>query len=166
MKILKRVLIAIPAVLIALLIVFRITGLDPDERRPGLWLSGPTATEVPGDWSFVNDATAYPTAKVQTSTWYLIPHSVTTTVFSHQGQLYFTSSYRPGMVFPRDRAWNRNFMRDPHVRVKIGGKIYDRVFTVVTDPNEKAEILKSKSQKYSDASTDIANVHLFRATDG
>jgi hypothetical protein len=166
MKILKRVLIGIPVALIALLIVFRITGLDPGERVPGLWLSGPTATEVPADWSFVNDPKAYATVKVQTRTWYLIPHSVTTTVFSHGGQLYLTSSYRPGMVFPRDRAWNRNFMRDPHVRIKIGGKIYDRVLTVVTDPNEKAEILKSKQAKYPEAKMDIPNVHLFRATDG
>ena len=59
MKVLKRVLIGIPVALIALLIVFRITGLDPGERVPGLWLSGPTATEVPADWSFVKIGRAH-----------------------------------------------------------------------------------------------------------
>jgi hypothetical protein len=165
MKIVGRIFGGILITLVVLLVIFRFIGLDPGERTPGLWLSGPTATEPVNDWSFVNDASKVETVMVQTRTWYLIPHSVRTNVFSHEGQLYLTSSYRPGMVFPRDRAWNRNFMRDPHVRIKIAGKIYDRVLHVITDENARAEILQSKWKKYPDMKPDPTNVYLFRAAD-
>ena len=39
-------------------------------------------------------------------------------------------------------------MRDPHVRLKIGGRVYDRTLALVTDPVERAAVLESKTRKY------------------
>src|SRR5579862_9686323 len=88
--------------LILLLGVLRVTGLEPKERRPGLWLRGDLVTDPVKDWSFVEN---YPTDKVQTRTWYLIPHSVTTGFILCDGQLYLTSTFPAGMPYPQGKSW-------------------------------------------------------------
>ena len=145
----KRLLIATGSVLVVGLVVavvaLRITGLDPKERRPGLWLSGTVVTAPVKDWSFTDK---YPTIFVETRTWYGIPHSVTTSSVSHEGRLYLTSVYREGTQFPRDKLWNRNIVRDPHVRLKIGDQLYDRTLSLVTDPVLRQAVLETKAKKY------------------
>src|SRR5215468_2584275 len=111
----KTVRIIVGAVLVAgvvALVALRIVGLDPKERRPGLWLTGQLVTQPVTDWSFTD---TYPTVFVQTRSWYGLPHSVTASIIAHNGQLYLTSTYRPGMTFPDARVWNKNILRDPHV---------------------------------------------------
>ncbi len=145
----KRVLIATGSVLVVALILavvaLRITGLDPKERRPGLWLSGTVVTTPVTDWSFTDKD---PTIFVETRTWYGIPHSVTTSCVSYEGRLYLTSVYREGAEFPRDKLWNRNIVRDPHVRLKIGDQLYDRTLSMVTDPALRRAVLEAKAKKY------------------
>jgi hypothetical protein len=133
------------ACLAAVLITLRIVGLDPRERRPGLWLTGQLVTTPVTDWSFTD---THPTIFVQTRSWYGLPHSVTTTCTAHNGQLYLTSVYRPGARFPRDRLWNKNVVRDPRVRLKIGDQVFDRTVALVTDPAEKDAVLEAKARKY------------------
>src|SRR6266536_742652 len=106
----------IVAVLVVALAVLRVAGLDPNERRAGLWLTGEVVTTPVTDWSFTDK---YRNIYVQTKTRYLVPHSVTTGCTAKDGKLYLTSIYRPGQQFPRDKAWNRNFVRDPRVRLKM-----------------------------------------------
>ncbi len=144
----KGLLVVVAAVLVcvvAALAVLSITGLDPRERRAGLWLRGAVVREPVSDWSFTDK---FPTIYIQTRTWYLVPHSVTITCIAHNGQLYLTSVYPAGAEFPRDKAWNRNVARDPHVRLKIGDQVFDRTLAVVTDPAEREVVLQAKARKY------------------
>ena len=131
--------------LVLAMVVLRVVGLDPKERRPGVWLSGNVVSTPVTDWSFTDK---YPTIFVETRTWYGIPHSVTTSCVSHDGRLYLTSVYREGAQFPGDKFWNRNIVRDPHVRLKIGDQLYDRTLSLVTDAAERQAVLQSKQRKY------------------
>jgi hypothetical protein len=81
--------------------------------------------------------------KVQTNTWYLIPHSVTIWCIAYNGQLYVATS---GAA---TRSWPRNVARDPHVRIKLGNQLYDRTLMVVTDPAEREGVLQARAKKYS-----------------
>jgi hypothetical protein len=145
----KRLFIVVGSVLVVglvlAIVVLRVVGLDPKERRPGLWLSGHVVTTPVTDWSFTDK---YPTIFVETRTWYGIPHSVTTSCVSHDGRLYLTSVYREGAQFPGDKVWNRNMVRNPHVRLKIGDQLYDRTLSLVTDAAERQAVLQSKQKKY------------------
>ena len=145
----KRLFIVVGSVLVVglvlAIVVLRVVGLDPKERRPGLWLSGNVVTTPVTDWSFTDK---YPTIFVETRTWYGIPHSVTTSCVSHDGRLYLTSVYREGAQFPGDKVWNRNMVRNPHVRLKIGDQLYDRTLSLVTDAAERQAVLQSKQKKY------------------
>jgi hypothetical protein len=144
----RRALIVVGVVVACLVMALgalNIVGLDPEERRPGLWLTGELVTKPITDWSFTDK---YPNIFVQTRSWYGLPHSVTTTITAHNGQIYLTSVYRPGLEFPRDRLWNKNIMRDPHVRLKIGDQVFDRTVALVTDPAEKDAVLATKAKKY------------------
>lgn len=131
--------------LVVLLVVARVTGLDPNQRRPGLWLKGELVTTPVADWSFTDQV---PNLKIQTNTWYGIPHSVTINCVSYKGQLYLDSFYAAGLTYPHGRSWNENVARDPHVRLKIGDKVYDRTLALVTDPAETAAVNDAKTKKY------------------
>ena len=139
MRILK-VLGALVVCLVLALLVLRVIGLDPHERRPGLWLSGDLATTSISDWSFTDK---YKTVKVQTSSWYLLPHSVTTFCIAYNGQLYLATTRT------ETRQWSRNVARDPHVRLKIGDQLFARTLSVVTDPAERESVLQARAKKYS-----------------
>jgi hypothetical protein len=145
MKTLGKVLATILVCLILLVIAARVNGLEPNARRPGLWLKGELVTAPVSDWSFANEI---PNVKLQTNTWYGIPHSVTINCVSYKGQLYLDSFYKAGLTYPHGRSWNENVARDPHVRIKIGNQLYDRTLALVTDPAEAAAINEAKMKKY------------------
>jgi len=146
------------------LVVLRFTGFSPTGdipgpgNYPGLWLAGDVVTTPVTDWSF---ASQYKTDKVQTRTSYGIPHSVTTSHIVHNGQLYLTSLFRAGVPFPEGKSWVNNVMRDPHVRLKFGDKLYDAVLSHVTDPEERAAVLASRPAS-PDAPPNGSVLHLFR----
>ena len=53
-------------------------------------------------------------------------------------------------------------MRDPHVRIKIGDKLYDRTLVLVTDPAEIEGVLQVKAKKYPQLKTPAnATIHVF-----
>jgi len=153
-----------------ILVILRFTGLNPIGDKPGpgnypgLWLSGKLITTPVTDWSF---ATEYRTDKVQTQTWYMIPHSVTTSFIVHNGQLYLTSMFAAGVPFPQGKSWDKNVIRDPHVRLKFGNNLYDCVLSPVTDPAEKAAVLGPRAtQNPQPTSSNAGNgpvMHLFHA---
>ena len=151
MRTLLKMVVGVVICLALVLVILRITGFEPTGNTPGrgnypgLWIKGNLVTTPVTDWTFTDK---YQTAKVQTNTWYLIPHSVTTYCASYNGQLYLTSIYRAGVEYPHGRNWNANVARDPHVRIKIGDDLYDRRLSYVTDPAEKAAVLKAKAKKY------------------
>jgi len=169
MKTLAKIVEAIVGCLVLALIVLRITGLNPigdtpgPGNYPGLWLSGEVVTTPVTDWSF---ASQYKTDKVQTRTWYLIPHSVTTGHIFHDGKLYLTSNFAAGVPFPEGKSWVKNVMRDPHVRLKLGNSLYDCVLSHVDDPDERAAVLgpraKQNPQLVASNATGGPVLHLFR----
>jgi len=129
-----------------------------------LWLTGEVVTTPVTDWSFTDK---YRNIYVQTKTWYLVPHSVTTGCTAKDGKLYLTSIYRPGQQFPRDKAWNRNFIRDPRVRLKIGDKLYDQTLALVMDETEKDAVLEAKAKKYpQQPAVDKSRVYVFKVLPG
>ena len=166
MKMTAKIAAAILLCFVLLLVVLRIRGLNPigntpgPGNYPGLWLSGQVITTPVADWSF---ATQYQTDKVQTRTWYLIPHSVTTGFLVHNGQLYLTSMFRAGVPFPQGKMWVSDVMRDPHVRLKFGDNLYDCVLSHVTDPEERAAVLGSRVQPATSNANSGGVLHLFHA---
>ena len=145
MKTVLKMAGAIVICLVLLLVVVSITGFEPRQRTPGLWLKGNLVTTPVSDWSFTDQVS---TVEVQTRTWYLLPHSVTTYCVVYQGQLYLDSFYPPGVEYPHGRSWNENVARNPHVRLKIGNNLYDVTLSHVTDPAEKTALRELKAKKY------------------
>ena len=139
-----------------LLVVFRITGLNPHDRIPGLWLSGELVTTPVNDWSFLDSV---PNIKIQTQSRFLLPHSVTINCLNYNGQFYVSSTHPASGA----RSWDANVIRDPHVRIKIGDKLYDRTLVLVTDPAEKEAVVRVREKKYqlkvpANASIDVFHV--------
>ena len=154
------VVIGVVVALLALCIV----GLDPRERRPGLWLTGERVATPVTDWSFTDK---HPTIYIQTRSGYLLPHSVTITCVAHDGQLYLTSVFREGSPFPQGKLWTSNVMRDPHVRLKIGDQVFDETLSLVTDPAERTAVLESKAKKYPGQRVPkTSTVYLFHVLSG
>ena len=141
MKVLK-IVGAVVLCLILLLVVLRFTGFEPKDcanatslacRAPGLWLRGQPVAATATDWSFTDKVQA---VKVQTQTPFLLPYSVSAWCAVYNGNLYLTSY--------RGRLWVENIVRDPHVRLKIGDRVFDSTFSLVDDPAEKAAVLQAK----------------------
>jgi hypothetical protein len=147
MRKLVKIVGSIIVVLAAVLLLLSVTGFEPKDcpptnrsfscKVPGLWLKGEPVTTPVTDWSFTDQI---PQIKIQTQTPFLLPHSVTIWCAVHDGNLYVTSY--------RGRQWVENIIRDPHVRLKIADKVFDRTLSIVDDPAEKAAVLQAKGKKY------------------
>ena len=152
-------------ILVLALFTLRLTGLEPADNgsnsRPGLWLPGEVVTSPVADWSFTDKI---PHIMVETRTPYFLPHSVTINNFSRNGQLYMTATYSKGMVFPKGKFWTSNVARDPRVRLKIGGNVYDMTMVLIADRAEAEAVLESKWQKYADMRPKggEGHVHVYR----
>ena len=156
MKMLLKIAGGILLCLVFLLVVLRITGLNPHDRIPGLWLTGDLVTTPVTDWTFIDDV---PNIKVQTRSQFLLPHSVTINCLSYKGQFYVTSTHPIGAP----RSWDQNVMRDPRVRIKVGDKLYDRTLVLITDPEERDAVLQVREKKYklktpANTTTDVFHV--------
>jgi len=58
-------------------------------------------------------------------------------------------------------------VRDPHVRLKIGDKLYDQTLALVTDEAEKDAVLEAKAKKYPQLPVfEKSRVFVFRAQPG
>ena len=137
MKTPLNVLGVIFACVVLLLLALSVTGFEPHDRTPGLWLKGDLVTAPVADWSFTDKI---PEIKIQTESPFLLPHSVTIWCAVYNGNLYVTSY--------RGREWVENIIREPRVRLKIADKVFDRNLSMVDDPVEKAAVLQAKGRKY------------------
>ena len=162
MKSLKIGLLLIGLLLLGTLLTLRVTGFPPGHptagdyvnagrsARPGLWLAGEVVSEAVTNWDWVNqysDAFAEDATELETRTWYGIPHSVTVLLVPRGDKLYLQSSaqtFRLNKEFPYGKAWWRNVERDPRVRLKIGGKIYEMTVVLVQDRAEVAQLRGGK----------------------
>ena len=147
-------------ILLLTLFTLRLVGLEPgylDPRseefarsnsiaRPGLWLKGEVVREEVTNWDFaheVNDPVRGNTIMLETRTWYGVPHSVSIGVVGRGNNLYihaFSDENRVHLPFP-EKTWTRNVSRDPRVRLKIAGKIYEGTVALMTDRAEVAEVM-------------------------
>ena len=147
MRALVKIVGSAVIVLAAVLLLMSVTGFEPKDcpptdrslscKVPGLWLKGEPVTTPVSDWSFTDQI---PQIKIQTQTPFLLPHSVIIWCAVYNGNLYVTSY--------RGRQWVENIVRDPHVRLKIADKVFDRTLLMIDDPVEKAAVLQAKGRKY------------------
>jgi hypothetical protein len=121
----------------------RVFGFNPGPTRPGMWLTGEVVNEPVTDWSFAEKVRGL--TAIETRQWFLpmLAHSVTTGRFHNKGRLYFASGYPAGIKLPEGRHWNRNVQSDPHVRIRIGDKLYDGTLVYLTDPVEREDLLRA-----------------------
>jgi hypothetical protein len=131
--------------LAAFAIALALAACEPRDHRPGQWLRGERVAEPVSDWSFSDPV---PEIFVETRTWYGIPHSVTTVCVALGPDLYVPSLYGEGEGFPDGKFWTRNVARDPHVRLEITGKLYEREAVLVEDPAEYERVLEAFARKY------------------
>lgn len=143
------------------LLTLRVTGLEPPyvdpsseefvrsgrTTWPGLWLKGEVVREPVTNWDWVNkvnDPIRKNTIMLETRTWYGIPHSVTIGLTPRGDKLYIRGSEQGSRLqkeFPYSKAWWANVTRDPRVRMKIGGKIYEMTVVLITDRAEAAQLI-------------------------
>ena len=147
MKKISKIVGAVFIFMVLLLVTLRATGFEPRDctnaseswscRAPGLWLKGDVVSTPVTDWSFTNKIQ---TIKIQTRTPFLLPYSVAIWCAVYNDNLYVTSY--------RGRRWVEDIIRDPHVRLKIGGQIFERSLSMINDQDEKAAVLQAKGRKY------------------
>ena len=158
--ILKIGLIIVTLAAIAL-IALRVAGLEPQyvdpaspefaasnrTAWPGLWLAGEVVDRPVRDWDFINQVD-HPirgnSIMLETRTWYGIPHSVTVNARPRGDKLYLSGSEQGARLdkeFPYSKAWWANIERDPRIRMKIDGKIYEATVALVQDRDEVAQLL-------------------------
>lgn len=107
--------------------------IGPCSRLPGGSLTGEVASELPEDWSFVDQlGTCAIEARPDS------PHSVTVTCYSSGGRLYVGSMNAAG------KRWPRYVMEDPRVRYRAGGVTYELLATRVEDGDARNEIYRSR----------------------
>jgi len=161
MRALKVSLMVVGTLVVVSLLTLRVTGLEPryidpsspafvESGRtawPGLWLKGEVVREAVTNWDWANDISD-PIRKnsimLETRTWYGIPHSVTISPTARGDKLYIGGSeqdFRLQKAFPDSKAWWANIVRDPRVRMKIDGKIYEMTVSLIADRAEVAQII-------------------------
>ena len=104
------------------------------ERTPGVWLGG-AASEVPGDWSDVNE---FRVAKL--ATYSPFPYVVTVGFVGAESGLYV-------MAVP-DSTWLQRFRAESDVEMRIGALRYPLTGVELKDPQEIGVALAVYTEKY------------------
>lgn len=142
----RKLLFVVVGVVVLAYIALLVVPIDPVERRAGTRLSGELAADQAPDWSGYGRKQIL----VQTNTWYLVPHAVTTTSWVDNGHFYVPCARCAG------KRWPENVARDDRVRLKIDGMLYERRAVRITDAEERARILGTVGRE------DTGGVALFR----
>ena len=124
---------------VAVLAVSALSGCQPEDETPGLWLNGETVSERVDDWSFASDVEEI---FVETRPWYGIPHSTTIWCVEVGGELYI------GSYGDEKKTWEENLVRDPDVVLAISGKLYEVTLAQVTDSGRVEALDAAYAQKY------------------
>ena len=161
MKPILKIVLPLVALAAVVLLTLRIIGFEPwyidpassefaaSNRTawPGLWLKGEVVSQPVTDWNFINQVNHPVTGNsimLETRTWYGIPHSVTVNARPRGDKLYLSGSEQGARLdkeFPYSKAWWANIERDPRIRMKIDGKIYEATVALVQDRDEVAQLL-------------------------
>ncbi len=113
--------------------------IEPSGERPGLGLPGEVHQQAVEDWSFTEDSGEI---FIETVTSYWIPHSVTVWCVTVGSELYVAADDAD------KKSWVANVARDPNVRLKIKGRIYEQKLVPVADPATIADIDSGFVRKY------------------
>ena len=152
--------ISLIAVALFTILSLLIGGYEPQDRSPGLWLTGELVMEPVADWSFTNQ---HEEIFVQTRTPWLIPHSVTAYCATYNDSFYLFSAYYGGGNFPDLRRWNQNVVRDPRVRLKIGDQLFNQTLSYIDDESIRTPVHQAFVDKYPQwVSPGLENVHIFQ----
>ena len=112
-------------------------------------LSGPVETAASPDWTFSND---HENAQLEVHP--EDPYSVNTWCAAVDGALYVPTSMILGPTDPDERGWVGFVKTDSRVRIRIDGKVYERVATRVEDPAEFEKARLALETKYEIAPED------------
>lgn len=110
---------------------------------PGGRLEGEVGPAVVSSWAFADDVEA---AEFETRP--DSPHSVHTWFIAIGERLYVPTSMIRGPKDPTRRAWVEHVGRDPHVRIRLGEKIFERRAARVVDAEEYARVRSALEEKY------------------
>ena len=139
-----RIAFTIIAVFVAVYGYLRFVGVEPQDRRPGTRLSG-VAAAIPADLSTLALA---PEVHLQTHPWYGIPFSVTTVIAHRDGRLYVPSLYESAQPFPGSKYWNAVVARNPQLKLRVDGKLYDFEIYPISEQDEFDRAFAALGQKY------------------
>ena len=120
-------------------------GVGPIGPLPGGVLWGETR-EPARDWSFTDSIDEI---QLQTRVG-LLPWSVTIWVMSSEGQLFIAAGNC-------DRVWTHRVVRDPDVRIRISGDVYEMRARQETDRAVGARLAPIVLAKYMGIAVDTAN---------
>ena len=128
----KRAIPIMVAAILAVYIAALFMPVEPKERRPGTRLGGQLAAEQDTDWSFRTPGPMQ--ILVETATWYGIPHSVTTTSWIVDGDLYVPCNDCA------TKRWSKNVATSPDVRLRVGDDIYERRAVKIEQAEERRRV--------------------------
>ena len=111
----------------------------PSDERPGLRLPGEVHPQAVESWAFTEESGEI---FIETVTSYWIPHSVTAWCVTVGNELYVYAEYAD------KKRWVANVARNPNVRLKINGKVYEQKLVPVTDATTIASIDSGFARKY------------------
>lgn len=127
-------------VAISLFVLPWLSGCEPSDRTPGLWLRGELIDPPPQDWSFTD---AHKEIFVEVVTPYFLPHSVTIWCAHVDGQLFI------GARDPETKNWPGWLDEDRDIRLKIGPRVYPVSAADVTDDDTLQSIRGAYTEKYA-----------------
>lgn len=113
---------------------------QPEDERPGFWLSGESSTEALKDWRFTGEVEE---VFIETATWYGVRHSTTIWCVDLDGDLYI-GSYTEGDL----KYWEENVARSPEARLRIEDRIYDVSVAPVANAELKERLDRRYAEKY------------------
>ncbi|MDE0061747.1 MAG: hypothetical protein OXP09_12450 [Gammaproteobacteria bacterium] len=138
--------------LLAMGMVLMLSACEPQDQRPGLWLSGELQS-YPEDWSFTDE---HLEIAIQVAAPYFLPHSITIICASFEGDLY-VAAYRP-----ETKNWPAWVTDDPNVVLKIGENLYEARLTRMEDPLAIADTLGAYARKYRQTGSIPTSVWFWR----
>ena len=141
----KRPLQQLLVVISIILSVVFLSACEPQDRSPGMWLSGELVDSKIQDWSFTDE---FNEVFVETHPWYGIPFSVTVVMVNLDNAIFVPSIYAEQADFPGTKYWNGVIDANPDVVMKIGEKLYPRRAQLVTDKGEFERVYEAMAEKY------------------
>ncbi len=123
--------VVVGAVVIAIL--FLAVPREPIDRFPGTRLTGDVVTDARPDWSFLEGSNLI---FVEVTPWYGLAHSVTTTSWVMDRELYVPCRTCA------EKHWAAVVEGNPHVRLKIEDKVYERTAVRIIDEVERRRLLR------------------------